>query len=150
MEFILGPFHQCTPYYKWMIWDFGHVECANNILCGCSLFWQKFHLPLLSFSLSMLYSALPPYSFIDLLSFTYLFNLYSITLSFTFSFTWTSWIILGQNILPLKMASSSHYFSVSSYCCCNRILHWHSQFIWPRKWSIMFDIIRYFCMSLTL
>jgi hypothetical protein len=112
--------------YDWTIWDFDHVECANNILCGCSLFWPKFHLPLLSFFHSMLYSALPPYSFIDLLSFTYFFNLYSITLSFTFSFTWTSWIILGQNLLPLKMASSSHYFLASSYCCCNRTLCWHS------------------------
>ena len=75
---------------------------------------------------------LTPYSFIDLLSFTYLFNLYSITLSFTFSFTCTSWIILGQSLLPLKMVFSSHYFSTSSSCCCcNRILHWHSQFVWP-------------------
>ena len=25
---------------------------------------------------------------------------------------------------------SSHYFSTFSYCCCNRILHYHSQFVW--------------------
>ena len=57
---------------EWMIKDFGRVDCATNILCGCQLYWQEFHLPRLSFSLSMLYSALPPYSFIDLLSLTYI------------------------------------------------------------------------------
>ena len=33
----------------------------------------------------------------------------------------------------LGLLESSHYFSTFSYCCCNRILHYHYQFSDPWK-----------------
>jgi hypothetical protein len=32
-------------------------------------------------------------------------------------------------LFTIGLLESSHYFSTFSYCCCNRILHYHSQFV---------------------
>ena len=35
-------YHQIWSFCsQWMIWDFGHVDCATNILWRCWLFWQR-------------------------------------------------------------------------------------------------------------
>ena len=122
-------------------WYHGHVNCGANILLGCWLLWQNkimlltaghhsFQNFFLAYLTHLVISHFPPRSFplwcclLPCLH-THLLTCspcYSITLSFTFSFTRTSWINKWHKILPLKIVSSSIYFSVSSSCCCYKIL----------------------------
>ena len=118
----------------------GHVNCGTNIFLGCWLYRQNkimlltdghhsfqnlfflaylthlviSHFPLLSFPLQCF---LLPCLHTLLLTCS---PCYSSTLSFTFSFTWTSWINIWHKILLLKIVSSSIYVSTSSFDCCCR------------------------------